>query len=66
METKITVKELNGLKCLLETQNNLIYRFEQYARQLKEPQLRVEFQKMYAVVQNHKNKLLSLLDSSNQ
>ncbi len=66
METKITVKELNGLKCLLETQNNLIYRFEQYARQLKEPQLRVEFQKMYAVVQNHKSKLLSLLDSSNQ
>lgn len=66
METKITVKELNGLKCLLETQNNLIYRFEQYARQLKEPQLRVEFQKMYAVVQNHKNKLLSLFDSSNQ
>lgn len=66
METKITVKELNGLKCLLETQNNLIYRFEQYARQLKEPQLRVEFQKMYAVVQNHKSKLLSLFDSSNQ
>ena len=66
METKITVKELNGLKCLLETQNNLIYRFEQYARQLKEPQLRVEFQKMYAVVQNHKNKLLCLFDSSNQ
>lgn len=66
METKITVKELNGLKCLLETQNNLIYRFEQYARQLKEPQLRVEFQKMYAVVQNHKSKLLSLLDSSNK
>ena len=66
METKITVKELNGLKCLLETQNNLIYRFEQYARQLKEPQLRVEFQKMYAVVQNHKSELLSLFDSSNQ
>ena len=66
METKITVKELNGLKCLLETQNNLIYRFEQYSKQLKEPQLRVEFQKMYAVVQNHKNKLLSLLDSSNK
>ena len=66
METKITVKELNGLKCLLETQNNLIYRFEQYARQLKEPQLRVEFQKMYAVVQNHKSKLLYLFDSSNQ
>ena len=66
METKITTKELNGLKCLLDTQNNLIYQFEKYSKQLKEPQLRVEFQKMYAVVKNHKNKLLSLLDSSNE
>lgn len=66
METKITTKELNGLKCLLDTQNNLIYQFEKYSKQLKEPQLRVEFQKMYAVVKNHKNKLLSVLDSSNE
>lgn len=66
METKITIVEINELKGLLGTQNNLIYNFEQYSKQLKEPQLRAEFQKMYAILQNHKNKLLSVLDSGNK
>lgn len=63
MDKKITVKELNTMKTLLATQDYLIYRFEQFSKQIKEPQLRIEFQKMYAMIQNHKSKLLSPLNA---
>lgn len=62
MQNKITVKELNGIKSLLKTQDNLIFRFEQFSKQIKEPQLRIEYQKFYASAQSHKNKLLSALE----
>lgn len=65
MNNKITVKELNGIKSLISTQNNLIFRFEQFAKQIKEPQLKSEFQKLYASAHNHKKKLLSALDTEN-
>lgn len=66
MDKKITIKELNGLKNLLATQDYMIYRFEQFSKQIKEPQLKIEFQKMYAMIQNHKIKLLSVLGEKAQ
>ena len=66
MDKKITIKELNGLKNLLATQDYMIYRFEQFSKQIKEPQLKIELQKMYAMIQNHKIKLLSVLGEKAQ
>ncbi len=66
MQNKITVKELNGIKSLLKTQDNLIFRFEQFSKQIKEPQLKSEFQKLYSSAQSHKNKLLSALDNKSE
>ena len=66
MDKKITIKELNVLKNLLATQDYMIYRFEQFSKQIKEPQLKIEFQKMYAMIQNHKIKLLSVLGEKAQ
>ncbi|MGN0601995.1 MAG: hypothetical protein ACI4I7_04720 [Oscillospiraceae bacterium] len=66
MNNKITVKELNGLKSLLETQDNLIYHLEEYSKQLRETQLRTEFQKLCASAKNHKKKLLSVLDGKSE
>ena len=63
MNKQITNEELNEIKNLLNTHNNMIFRFEQYSKQVKEPQLKSEFQKLYASAINHKKKLLSVLGS---
>lgn len=61
---EITVKEQNGMKCLIETQDLIIARFEQYSKQLREPQLRMEFQKLCASSRNHKSRLVSVLENN--
>lgn len=68
MNKKITNQELSEIKRLINTQNNLIFRFEQFSKQIKEPQLKSEFQKLYASAINHRKKLLSALgtESGNQ
>lgn len=66
MENKLTLKEFNGIKCLVETQNNLIYRLEEYTKQIKEPQLKIDFQKLCASARNHKDKLMSVLISDSE
>ena len=62
MESKLTVEEINWIKSLVETQNNIIYRLEEYTKQIKEPQLRMDFQKLCASARNNKAKLLTVLD----
>ena len=62
MESKLTVEEFNWIKSLVETQNNIIYRLEEYRKQIKEPQLRMDFQKLCASARNNKAKLLTVLD----
>lgn len=61
---EITVKEQNGMKCLIETQDFIIARFEQYSKQLREPQLKMEFQKLCASSRNHKSRLMSVLENN--
>lgn len=63
MNKQITNEEFNEIKKLINVHNNLIFRFEQFSKQVKEPQLKSEFQKLYASAINHKKKLLSVLDS---
>ncbi len=63
MNKQITNEEFNEIKKLISVHNNLIFRFEQFSKQVKEPQLKSEFQKLYASAINHKKKLLSVLDS---
>ncbi len=63
MNKQITKEELNEIKNLISTHNNIIFRFGEFAKQIKEPQLKSEFQKLYASATNHKKKLLSVLDS---
>lgn len=65
MNKKITIEEFDEIKKLINTHNNLIFRFENYAKQIKEPQLKSEFQKLYASALNHKKKILSVLDTEN-
>ena len=62
MESKLTVEEFNWIKSLVETQNNIIYRLEECTKQIKEPQLRMDFQKLCASARNNKAKLLTVLD----
>lgn len=64
MDSKITARELNGMKCLIETQDLIIAKFEQYSKQLREPQLRMEFQKLCASSRNHRNRLMSALENN--
>ena len=66
MKKKITVRELNEIKKLVLIHNNLICRFEQFSKTVKEPQLKSEFQKLYATLVNHKKKLLSALCTDKQ
>ena len=58
---KLTVSEKNIMKHLIETQDNLILKFEEYSKITKEPQLKIEFQKLCASSRNHKNKLVSVV-----
>ncbi len=63
MNNKITQKEFDKIKSLISTHNNIIFRLEQFSKQVKEPQLKMEFQKLYASAVNHKKKLLSVLNT---
>lgn len=62
MNERITVGEFNEIKKLVAINNNLIIRFEQFSDKIKEPQLKAEFQKLYAMAVNHKKELLSVLE----
>lgn len=66
MDSQLTLKEFNGIKCLVQTQNNLIYRLEEYSNKIKEPQLKIDIQKLCASARNHKDKLMSLLKVENK
>ncbi|GAB5082512.1 hypothetical protein Osc1_16850 [Hominimerdicola sp. 21CYCFAH17_S] len=66
MAKKLTVREFNGIKNLVSVQNDLIYRFETYSKQVTEPQLREAFQKLCASAKNHKRKLLKTLEVSDE
>lgn len=63
MGNKLTVKEFSGIKNLVAVQNDLIYRFGEYSKQVNEPQLREAFQKLCASAKNHKRKLLKTLEA---
>lgn len=58
---KLTVSEKNIMKHLIETQDNLILKFEEYSKITKELQLKIEFQKLCASSRNHKSKLASVV-----
>ncbi len=66
MKTKLTEEEFCTLKRLIATQNNLIYRFENYAKQVTEPQLKENFQKFCASIKNHKLELLGVLEVADE
>ncbi|MGN0594997.1 MAG: hypothetical protein ACI4I6_07555 [Hominimerdicola sp.] len=58
----VTKKEFNTVRSLVEIENQLIYRFQSFEIQAKEPQLKEEFQKMLASLKNQKATLLDSLE----
>lgn len=62
----ITKKEFNCIRSLVEAENQLLYRLYECERDAEEPQLKEEFQKLAASVNNQKKALISALEVQNE
>ncbi|WP_295208459.1 hypothetical protein [Ruminococcus sp.] len=61
----VTQQEFSAIKCLVETEKQLIIRFEHYIRHANEPQLREDLQKFTASLENQKANLVNCLEDNN-
>lgn len=61
----ITKKEFNCILSLMECENQLLYRLYECERDADEPQLKEEFQKLTASVNNQKSELINALEVKN-
>ncbi len=60
----ITDREFTAMKCLIETENQLIKRFDSFVKSAKEPQLREDMQKISASLKNQKANLIGSLEDN--
>lgn len=58
----ITKDDFNLVRTLVEEEEQLIYKFKSFENQLDEPQIKEEFQKIVASLNNQKTSLLDTLE----
>lgn len=61
----ITEDQFAAIKRLVVSENCIIDRFEQYLREIKEPQLKEDIQKLTAALKNQRSGLLASLEDNN-
>ena len=61
----ITEEQFAAIKRLIVSEKCMIDRFEHYGREIKEPQLKEDMQKLTAALKNQRSGLLTSLEDNN-